>query len=305
MYATFVIPAPNGCNLSCPYCAIGLRGEANISRLTNEMYVDFLEQAIESFALRAVSIVGYEPTLPKSLPLAVKMLSLAKRHQIRTSLNTNGIRLSECAEILSRCADNIFISLDSAVEARNDRMRGSFGAWKKATNGIKTAINAFGGDRVFVNTLLIPKNIGDIEGMPRLLQQMGVQNWIVSPYINFMKGQMGVDVNAVHKALDRINEMALAFGIDVKVADEFRILGSGVGMKVLNFQCPGGEDESAFRLSPNGSLSVSQEILGDSQGIRKWAGEDVSQFLAQALQEYDIDHRRTALPEEACGLIAA
>jgi MoaA/NifB/PqqE/SkfB family radical SAM enzyme len=305
MHATFVIPALGGCNLSCPYCAIGLRSEAKTNRLTDEMYVSFLEQAIETLDLRSVGIVGYEPTLPKSLPLAIKMLTLAKQRQIQTSLNTNGVRLSGCAEVLARCADKIFISLDSAIQTRNDKMRGSIGAWNAAIKGIGAATKTFGYKRVFVNTLLIPKNIDDIKHMPKLLKTLGVRNWIVSPYINFAKGQMGVDLIAVRNVLDQINEIAFAFDIDVRVADEFRILGPDVGMEVLNFQCPGGENELAFRLSPNGSLSVSQEILRDSQNVRRWAGEDVLHFLTQALKEYAVNNRQPLRRSGACGLMAA
>jgi pyruvate-formate lyase-activating enzyme len=39
---TMVLPAPNGCNLRCPFCAIAQRGEAREQELASADYLHFL-----------------------------------------------------------------------------------------------------------------------------------------------------------------------------------------------------------------------------------------------------------------------
>jgi len=64
---TFVVPAPTGCDLSCPFCYIGQRGEQTAStHISEEDYALFVREIDTLQSVRAVCIQGYEPLLPNS-----------------------------------------------------------------------------------------------------------------------------------------------------------------------------------------------------------------------------------------------
>ena len=166
LYATFVLPAENGCNLSCSFCAIAQRREATKPSLSSGDYVHFLIDALVTLQVHRVSIQGYEPLLPETWPLTRQLLKLASAFLCETSLVTNGVHLAENVAELARCVDSITVSLDSAQASIHDRLRGKVGAHASAVAGIRTAGNVFGGDALNVNSVLLPSKANNLSGMP-------------------------------------------------------------------------------------------------------------------------------------------
>ena len=279
MYATFVVPAPQGCNLNCPYCAVALRNEAKDTLLTNDQYLDFLDAAISYGGLKRVAIVGYEPTLDEAVELSIAMLEKAKAAGIKTSMNTNGLNLSKHIARFAEVVDTVMISLDSHDARRNDKLRGMLGTFEGTTAGIRSAVAKMGAERVIVNTLLVPKHMNYIEGLPEVLSQLGVETWVISPYIEFDRGHLKPDIDFIHSVVLELAQKAARYGVEARYADEFRIIGQIDGVPVYNFQRPGEIDELVFRLSPNGSCSVGEEILTDSSVAQVWDGSDSAEFL--------------------------
>lgn len=280
MYATFVLPAPNGCNLNCPYCAVALRNEAREINLSFVQYHRFLNGALHFTRLKKVSIVGYEPTLDEVVDLTISLLDKAKGASLETSMNTNGINFPKHAQRLARVVDTVMISLDSSIPTINDRMRGKQGTFVGTSFGIKSAVATMGSDRVIVNTLLVPNKPERIELMPEVLSNFGVKTWVISPYIDFREGELQPDIDFIKGVVQDMAAKAQRFGITVMYADEFRLIGKIDGIPTYNFQRPGEPDEFVFRLSPNGSCSVGNEILMDSSVAFVWDGkEDPAAFL--------------------------
>lgn len=126
----------NVCNLRCNHCYN--RKNMNTSTMKDEDIQRIIKDMYDNGVMR-LHLAGGEPTLfPKQLNT---YLETAKKFGIVTSMASNGVCITdEICEILDK--NNIMsitISLESATEEKNARVRGS-GALEKAINGIKKLI---------------------------------------------------------------------------------------------------------------------------------------------------------------------
>jgi len=71
---TLIVPAPNGCNLSCPFCYIQQRKEnAKSIDISPKDYVRFISDADN---VSFICIQGYEPLLPDSFAYTQEILAV-------------------------------------------------------------------------------------------------------------------------------------------------------------------------------------------------------------------------------------
>src|SRR6516225_10103900 len=140
-FLTFVVPAPNGCNLKCAFCLIRQRREITDTHLQPCDFARFIREAAERAPIFALAIQGYEPLLPESLPYTQAILEAGQSLGVPTTLVTNGVFLREAVDLLTTLAPaKIAISLDSDSAAIHDRVRGVAGAWTATVAGIKRAV---------------------------------------------------------------------------------------------------------------------------------------------------------------------
>ena len=282
---TMVLPAPNGCNLKCPFCAIAQRGEAREQELTDGDYLRFLRGVATSFPVSSFTLQGYEPLLPESWDLTRALLQAADTFDLGTGLVTNGVTLAEHASELAGLADTVTVSLDSHDGIRHDRLRGVIGAWKSTVDGIHGAVEHFGSEGVTVNSVLFPKKLAYLAGMPALLRRLGVTNWVVSPLIDFRKDAYASDLSQLHQDLLLLSDLAKAEGVELFLADEFRRYESTDLYQSLSVAAVE-SDDFVVRLSPDGTLSRGREILRESSHAPKWDRvEEPARFLARVLVE--------------------
>ncbi len=179
---TFVVPA-SSCNLRCSFCAITQRQEAVESRLTIADYVYFLRDIAHREPLSISSVQGYEPLLEEAWPYTSAILKTAREIGIVSSVVTNGTLLTERANALADLdPTGVAVSIDSAVAAQHDRARGVAGAFARTIEGVRTLAKIDGFDhRITVNSVLFPHRRDRLEGMPRLLERLGISHWSISP----------------------------------------------------------------------------------------------------------------------------
>src|SRR5215470_20219284 len=77
-FVTFVVPAPKGCNLQCPFCLVRQRREITETCLRPEDFARFVREAAERAPIFAVAVQGYEPLLPESLPYTQAILATGR-----------------------------------------------------------------------------------------------------------------------------------------------------------------------------------------------------------------------------------
>jgi pyruvate-formate lyase-activating enzyme len=262
---TFVLPA-TCCNLSCSYCAIKQRQETKDSKLSLDDYVYFAEDVIKHYGTAIMAIQGYEPLLPESWPYTVALLELGRRLGVPTSLVTNGYFLSDRhQEIANLAPAGITVSVDSSVAVEHDKLRGKSGAFDAAIKGVQNlaSISDFS-EKITVASVLFPRKRHLLEGMPRLLSNLGLKHWAVSPVFQMGKLGLGGPVappRQIVKDLHVLNSIAADLGIFLVFDDELRTLPAEhfaySELIVRRFERPDG----LIRLAPSGACSAGADIL--------------------------------------------
>ena len=297
---TFIVPAPNGCNLACPYCFIDQRKENAISNdLRPEEYTEFIRQISQNEAVDAVCIQGYEPFLPESAPYTEAILKSGAELQIPTSVVTNGTYLSQNLRMLREAAPwKICVSLDASSAVDHNRQRGREGAFESALFGLKEAV-AFlpKTTEIAVASVLIPKKRYLLDDMPSLLVELGVKTWIVTALHKIKNQSLSEAPNdkaLIFKSLLHLKKEADAHQIEFFVDDEFSSLELGEteqrfvdinAMRIRRLKRPSG----VFRLLPTGQCSMGMDILRAARtDAPRWHPTMLSatEFLANVRADY-------------------
>ena len=284
LFLTLVLPAPNGCNLKCPFCAIEERGEAHGSSLVDVHYMHFVEDVATHMPVTRLSLQGYEPLLPEVWDLSRCLLQLADRYDLETGLVTNGTYLAEYAKELSGLADLIAISIDSDRPEVHDRLRGVPGAFQKTLQGLYEAVKHFN-DAISVNSVLFPKREHYLDGMPELLSRAGVTSWVISPLIDFRNGRYRIELDDLQRILLEFTLRAKKLGVDTYLGDELRRFDAQNLYQVLSVAALE-RSEFVVRLSPDGTCSRGREILAPSAQAPVWDTRELPHiFLERILAE--------------------
>jgi MoaA/NifB/PqqE/SkfB family radical SAM enzyme len=272
---TVVVPAPNGCNLNCPFCFIRARKEANPaeSPLGMNDFVQFIASMASRKNVGLVSLQGYEALLPESWPTSKAILEKARDLGLRTALVTNGTHLAERVdELVELGIDGITVSLDSDQAALHDHTRRTTGAFAMTLEGLRRATASPLRDRLIVASVMQSGKANHLNGMPRLLADLGLRKWAVTPL--YQVGSQAAWATVQHpedlvRELSELNQMAIETGISMLVDDEFKALmqnaGEMVNLTQLRLRSLSRLNQ-AIRLSPDGSCSVGMDILNQSPG---------------------------------------
>ncbi len=234
-------------------------------------YVHFVEQAAAGGPVAAVCIQGYEPLLPEAMAYTRAILATGRRLGIPTSLVTNGVELANAVDELAALRlSKIAVSIDAADPDSHDRQRRKAGAWAAAVEGLKQAVEKFPMiTEITVTSVLIPKRRRQLEGMPALLRDIGVERWVVNALRRIEPGSPGRpwgDRSGILEDMAVLQRIADRHGVDFCVDDEFDTLrhgdpGEDIGrieaLRVRRLERPSG----VFRLLPDGRCSKGREIL--------------------------------------------
>ncbi|MEM9450204.1 MAG: radical SAM protein [Cyanobacteria bacterium P01_E01_bin.6] len=297
---TFIVPAPDGCNLACPYCFIDQRLEpASTNTISPSDYRKFVEDIIKKEKVSALCIQGYEPLLDTSMEFTLSILQTGKDLIIPTSIVTNGTNLTKQAAVLTDYKPwKLCVSLDASLAEQHDKQRGRNGAFDLAVAGLRKSLEVFGPEtEIAVASVLIPKRRHVLDGMPRLLANIGVKKWIVTNLQTIKKGStMSVLGNPIQilNDLRNLKQNADSWNIEFVVDDEFGSLKSDQPMldkeqfeairirKLTN-------KSGVYRLLPNGQCSMGLDILKRSQpGLLEWnpRNMDAATFLQSVKSHY-------------------
>ena len=273
---TFIVPAPNGCNLNCPFCYIDRRNEAARSLdLAPVDYVAFIEQIAAREEVGAICLQGYEPLLPESFSYTRAILDAGRRLDIPTSLVTNGTHLVRWIDELAALRpDKITVSIDSADPAVHDKARGKVGAFEEAMVGLRlAAADPRLRPVLTLASILMPQRHERLLGMPALAADLGIKHWVVTVLNDVGKDEIGGPVGdrrRIFSDLAILQREAERFGLNYVVDDEFgRLTADDVERDVVDINAlrirrlvqPAG----TFRLLPTGQCSMGMDIPQGSE----------------------------------------
>lgn len=292
--ATFIVPAPQGCNLNCPFCVIRLRKETTEQNLLAQDYVEFLDGLNQRESVGLVSLQGYEPLLPESWEYSEAILKRGNDLGIDTAMVTNGTHLAERVDDLVRLdITGITVSLDSADPTLHDLTRRTPGAFEATLQGLKAVSASPIRERVMVASVLQRKKADYLLRMPQLLASLGIKQWVVTPVFRIGRGEFGGpagEYEDIAFQFRRLSRLANEFGIDLIVDDEFGDLvdvlddvASREAMRVRRLK----RLYQVVRLSPNGTCSIGKDILRQvTTDLPTWnpANEMAGDFIQKKLK---------------------
>lgn len=288
-FLTFIVPATRGCNLSCSFCFIRQRQEGAEIRHRREAasvlhptdLARFIDEVCEQGPVVALAVQGHEPLLAESEPYTKTVLAKGKALGLPTGLVTNGVRLSETLKWLRKLAPNkMAISLDAASPDIHDQLRGVKGAWAATVEGIRRANRLLSSQtQLVVASVLTPSASRHLANMPKLLNELGIVDWILNPQLRIRRdeeGKLKSSRDRIFQDLQPLQEAAAAAQIRLTVDDEFDCLQHNVwpveagGMDRLTVRIIPKSIE-VVRLTPNGQCSVGREILRPvAPTARRW-----------------------------------
>ena len=266
---TFVVPAPNGCNLACPFCYVRQRQEDQASpNLVPEDYSRFIKEAAGHYSIAAVCIQGYEPLLDASFDYTRAILATGRWLGLTTSLISNGTNLAKRVDALAVLQPaRLSVSLDAARAAEHDRQRGKTGAFEATVHGLKTAVKHLPtATEIAVTSVLMPKRRHQLDAMPALLADLGIKRWVVTALLKLGKETIGGPVGErrqIFNDLEVLQEEASRYGIEFVADDEFGELTvcpddrTAESLRIRRLSRP----DHIYRLAPNGQCSKGIDLL--------------------------------------------
>lgn len=168
------IDITNRCNLRCPYC-FHFSSPGDVSQdLPGEEWLTFFEE-LNRCAVMEVCLAGGEPFCREDLK---ELIGGIVRNRMRFSILSNGTRINEeMAAFLAatrRCS-YVQVSIDGSIPITHDSFRGE-GTFFQAMKGIESLQRQR--VPVAVRVTIHKKNVGDLEGIARLLlEEIGLPDF--------------------------------------------------------------------------------------------------------------------------------
>lgn len=198
------------CNLNCIHCYAGAEAKKYEGELTTEEAKKFIDD-LADFKVPVLLFSGGEPL---ARPDLLELARYAKEKGIRPTLSTNGTLIDRAMaqEIKEIGVGYVGISLDGVGE-KNDEFRGKKGAFEAALRGIENCLAV--GQRVGLRFTINRHNYGELEGIFRLIEEVGIPRVCFYHLVYSGRGSKMVEEDITHEetraALDLIMEKTMDF----------------------------------------------------------------------------------------------
>jgi radical SAM protein with 4Fe4S-binding SPASM domain len=197
------------CNCDCSFCYNTWKGENNyVHNITPSPHMPIgvltkiLEEAANSNCFR-IRISGGESMLHPQWQKIAEILSNTNTHN---AIFTNGIYIPDRIKTLKRAYNEILISLHGNELTHNHLVKNNDG-YKTSLEAIKVSLDHI--PSVIVETLLHPDVVPTLEHLAGVLNQSGIIEWRLMPYIPTNQHStkfIGVNMFSVVQKIQSIKE---------------------------------------------------------------------------------------------------
>ena len=226
------------CNLRCAFCGQwgkkGFFSDISGEEMTFSDWENIVNQ-LESYRKKEgisplVTVWGGEPLVS---PFFDKIMLLLKRKGFETEVITNGVLICNHLEVLTNCADKIYVSVDGTKEI-HDAIRGN-GVYDKVMDNLKklrhknVTVMSVITKKLTENLPIFLKELNELNICELFLQDMiGLSSSEVIEYKNTMKDFFGINADFIDswennekinfsdelkKALAKIDQNALNYKV--------------------------------------------------------------------------------------------
>lgn len=222
-----------GCNRDCDNCFVAQRfGDRDLfgdDVLQPPDYVLFLDQVAEARGdILRVCLQGFETLHPSAIDYTFAILRRCRELGLHVSIVTNGTYLKRYLPQLMDYRDMLYLVVsvhgpDEALHQEVTHVRD----FDVTIEGIKAALEAK--FLLSVTSILYPKGLERLRGMPSLLARLGLQEWIVNAAMQTGDGTVGGPIDDRRTILSHLRTLdreAKRHGIAFRFDDEFAGFGS-------------------------------------------------------------------------------
>lgn len=167
------------CNFQCKHCFASFLEDHSKTPLTIANYKNIADDAANLGAVH-IAFQGGEPLILKDLGDLIEAIDPSR---FIVSITTNGYLLTKekMIEFKNRGVDMLTISIDSGIPEEHDTFRGTKGAFERAVNAIKLAME--NGIGVCINTLVSHETIysDGLKEIIALCDRLGIKLTLILP----------------------------------------------------------------------------------------------------------------------------
>jgi radical SAM protein len=206
------------CDLACVHC----RASAQPNRNPMELSTDEGKQLIDQIAALEVPVFVLTGGDPIKRPDLFELIAHARKVGVRVSLTPSAtplltkdvvFRLKEAG--LARMA----VSMDGASAGTHDAFRGLSGSFARTLDAVRWANEA--GLPVQINTTFSRRNIGEIEAIVSLMEQLKITLWSVFFLVPTGRGKLNDLLNAdeFEQVFARLHALSKTASFDIKTTE--------------------------------------------------------------------------------------
>ncbi|MFP4117179.1 MAG: radical SAM/SPASM domain-containing protein [Candidatus Aenigmatarchaeota archaeon] len=197
----------NRCNLACRFCWQRTNDEIDYSEVSDERYLNLVEEA-ESLGMEEMEITGGgEPMLRKELVL--ELMERIKEGRMSGKLITNGTGLDEndLIRIVDSGWDEVVFSVDGPEET-HDYLRQVEGCFEETVSSMKKLDSLRDGKpKITFHMVLCKKNYDKIKDTIKLAKEYGCDNFFVEPVVTLaFDTEMGKELKMSQKEIEKTVE---------------------------------------------------------------------------------------------------
>lgn len=234
------------CNLDCDFC-YNVKKE-NAKEMTKQDIFSILTQ-LKDTGVKKVRFTGGEPFLRKDLG---EILRYAKKMNLEIILNTNATLLNGKNEKVLKDADTLLISLNDFNEKGKIRL-------------IKRLANKK--IRIWLSTVLIKRNIENLEGFYNLIKPLKIEQWFLLRPLPNTENSSPADFYDVKQLTEKILRLNSKYKLNVYIANSLPFC--SYDARKIRKICVGGKYDSGHRkivIDAYGNIKqdyCSKKILGN------------------------------------------
>jgi AdoMet-dependent heme synthase len=206
------------CDLACVHC----RASAQPERHPLELSTEEGKQLIDQIAALEVPVFVLTGGDPIKRPDLFELIAHARKVGVRVSLTpsatpllTRDVVFRLKAAGLARLA----VSMDGASAPTHDAFRGLSGSFARTLDAVRWANEA--GLPVQINTTFSRRNIGEIDSIVALMQQLNITLWSVFFLVPTGRGKLNdlLTADEFEQVFAKIHQLSKAAGFDIKTTE--------------------------------------------------------------------------------------
>ena len=206
------------CDLACVHC----RASAQPNRDPDELSTEEGKQLIDQIAALKVPVFVLTGGDPIKRPDLFELIAHARHAGVRVSLTPSATPLLT-REIIFRLKDaglaRMAVSMDGATAETHDAFRGVSGSFARTLDALNWANKA--GLPTQINTTFSRRNIGEIDSIVALMDQMKIALWSVFFLVPTGRGKLDDLLNAAEfeQVFARLHTLARTASFDIKTTE--------------------------------------------------------------------------------------